>query len=243
MTSPASLRQLQGFLSLSRLDLMEQSPSQWDALFDIALNIIEKTCQKIGHKFLWSFGGGTALMIQIDHRESHDIDLFIDDPQIMAYLNPLTQGYILSRQPDSYDTDGSRATKLIFDKIGEIDFISCADITPHPSSKVEVRGHTIDLESPAEIVAKKIYYRGGCLQPRDMFDVSAVAERYGTAYVVDAIRECGTERLQSALAVTRNASPEFIAQINSQLMYRPHTAHLIEKAQPITESLLISALT
>ncbi|MEO9132390.1 MAG: nucleotidyl transferase AbiEii/AbiGii toxin family protein [Sphingomonas sp.] len=27
----------------------------------------------------WSFGGGTALMLMIDHRESHDIDIFLDD--------------------------------------------------------------------------------------------------------------------------------------------------------------------
>jgi len=28
----------------------------------------------------WTFGGGTALMLQIDHRESFDVDIFLDDP-------------------------------------------------------------------------------------------------------------------------------------------------------------------
>ncbi|MCG8559317.1 MAG: nucleotidyl transferase AbiEii/AbiGii toxin family protein [Hyphomicrobiales bacterium] len=41
----------------------------------------------------WTFGGGTALMLQIEHRESHDIDLFIDDPQILPLLNPETQDF------------------------------------------------------------------------------------------------------------------------------------------------------
>jgi hypothetical protein len=41
----------------------------------------------------WSFGGGTALMLQIRHRERHEIDLFIDDAQDLPCLNPKTQGY------------------------------------------------------------------------------------------------------------------------------------------------------
>lgn len=34
----------------------------------------------------WTFGGGTAMMIQIDHRESHDIDIFLDDVQLLPYV-------------------------------------------------------------------------------------------------------------------------------------------------------------
>lgn len=28
------------------------------------------------------------MMMQIGHRESHDIDIFIDDPQILGFLDP-----------------------------------------------------------------------------------------------------------------------------------------------------------
>lgn len=31
-------------------------------------------------------------MLQIDHRESDDIDIFLDDPQVLPFLNPETQG-------------------------------------------------------------------------------------------------------------------------------------------------------
>ena len=34
-------------------------------------------------------------MLQIDHRESFDVDIFIDDPQALPYLNPQTQGIAL----------------------------------------------------------------------------------------------------------------------------------------------------
>lgn len=29
----------------------------------------------------WTFGGGTAMMLQIDHRISQDVDIFLPDPQ------------------------------------------------------------------------------------------------------------------------------------------------------------------
>jgi hypothetical protein len=29
-------------------------------------------------------GGGTAMMMQIDHRSSRDIDIFVSDPQLLA---------------------------------------------------------------------------------------------------------------------------------------------------------------
>jgi nucleotidyltransferase AbiEii toxin of type IV toxin-antitoxin system len=32
----------------------------------------------------WTFGGGTAMMLQIDHRESYDIDIFLSDPQLLS---------------------------------------------------------------------------------------------------------------------------------------------------------------
>jgi len=53
-------------------------------------------------------------MLQIDHRESFDVDIFIDDPQLLTFLNPTTQSYTLAIHPDDYETDGTRALKIIF---------------------------------------------------------------------------------------------------------------------------------
>ena len=77
----------------------------------MAISIIDQASTTIGHRFLWSFGGGTALMLQIDHRESHDIDLFLDDPQVLPFVNPAAQGYNISRQLSDYQTDGAQVTK------------------------------------------------------------------------------------------------------------------------------------
>jgi hypothetical protein len=64
--------------------------SRWDELFTVACELIDQV--NTPYKILdrWSFGGGTAMMLQIDHRESHDIDIFLNDPQLLPYLNPAT---------------------------------------------------------------------------------------------------------------------------------------------------------
>lgn len=78
-----------------------QQASQWPLLFDLAIDILDHFQAANGFAPGWSFGGGTALMLQIDHRESHDIDIFLDDPQLLPFLNPETQGYLLARKPNS----------------------------------------------------------------------------------------------------------------------------------------------
>lgn len=217
-------------------------PTQWDVLFDLAMQIVQQARAAVGHEFSISFGGGTALMLQIDHRESHDIDLFIDDPQILPFLNPDTQDYKIFKNPDDYDTDGNSVTKLIFENLGEIDFICCADITDTPALVKSIRATEIPLELPSEIVAKKVYYRGSRLQPRDMFDLAAVAESYGDQYVIDALRQCGEDRCTSALDVVQAADSQFVKNVVSQLMMRDRTKHLVDCSQEAAKSLLLKSV-
>lgn len=95
----------------------EKRPSEWPVLFDLAINILEHFKKANGFTPQWTFGGGTALMLQIDHRESHDIDLFLDDPQLLPFLNPETQGIRLERAPDSYQA-GTDVLKLAYSDLG-----------------------------------------------------------------------------------------------------------------------------
>lgn len=219
-----------------------QQPSQWGLLFDAAVSTISLTEKKIGGRFIWSFGGGTALMLQIDHRESHDVDLFIDDPQILPLLNPLTQGYSVAVKPDDYDTDGTRMIKLIYNDVGEIDFICCSDVTNEPSIQTEIRGVMVQLETPAEIVGKKVFYRGTSLQPRDMFDIAAVSRTKGDAYVVAALRECGRGACETALSAAQRFDADAAKSVISRLMHRESTRDLIPHSQTITIELLRRAV-
>jgi hypothetical protein len=129
-------------------------PSEWPHLFDTAVRILSHFEAAHGGMPFWSFGGGTALMLQIDHRESHDIDLFLDDPQVLPFLNPETQNIDLERKPDSYSTEGTTVLKLAYKDLGEIDFICCVDITDAPAHTKDIRGHRAALETRAEIIAK-----------------------------------------------------------------------------------------
>jgi hypothetical protein len=143
------------------------NPSRWGELFDQAMMIIDQANGQ-GEIFgSWTFGGGTALMLHIGHRESHDIDLFIDDPQVLPYLNPQTQGYSLGVVPSSYDTDGTCSLKLSFDGVGEVDFICASTLSESPTVEMEVRGRKVCLETPLEIITKKLVYRGSSTRTPD----------------------------------------------------------------------------
>ncbi len=154
-SSRPSLQRRRDILFRCRREIMAQGESsQWPRLFDLALGLIEQV-KGTAYDFDWTFGGGTALMLQIDHRDSHDVDLFLEDPQLLPFFNPATQNFQLDRWPDDYESDGSRVVKLIFKGLGEIDFICCGAITEPPAHRSEIRGRSVLVETPAEIVARK----------------------------------------------------------------------------------------
>lgn len=183
------------------------------------------------------FGGGTALMLQIDHRDSFDIDIFVDDPQLLPFLNPKTQGYMLNTAPDDYQTDGIRALKLVFAGLGEIDFICAAQLTEKPTSLRSVLGVSVPVETPAEIIAKKIVYRGAALQPRDMFDIACVAKSLGREYVKETLKPFRPEAT-AALAVAKAMDPNFAKAVMQKLLRRPAFGQMPEEAQQMTRELL-----
>ncbi|WP_425359257.1 nucleotidyl transferase AbiEii/AbiGii toxin family protein [Ciceribacter lividus] len=176
-------------------------------------------------------------MLQIDHRESFDVDIFVDDPQVLPFLNPWMQGYTLPIWPDGYQSDGTRALKIVFEKIGEIDFICAAGLTVSPMQLAKVRGHNVLLETPAEIIAKKIYYRGSSMQPRDMFDIACVMKVLGGEYVVNALSPF-KEECRRALSVARRMDPQFAKTVMMSLLYRERFSDIPKQAQAMATELL-----
>lgn len=208
----------------------------------MAMAIIDQAnAQGIGMNS-WSFGGGTALMLQINHRESHDIDLFIEDAQYLPYLNPETQDYDLALAPNDYETDGTLALKIVFDGVGEIDFICCDPVTETPFTLAEIRGRNVRLETPAEILAKKVVFRGSHLQPRDMFDIAAVAQAMGTDYVIEACSRFPGASLE-ALRVTENMNPRLVDAVTEKLLVSEGFLGLQGRAQMIAKEILAAGMT
>lgn len=217
------------------------NPSRWGELFDQAMMIIDQANGQGEIIGTWTFGGGTALMLHIGHRESHDIDLFIDDPQALPYLNPYTQDYHLEVAPSSYDTDGTRALKLSFDGVGEIDFICTGTLSEAPTVEATVRGRKVLLETPLEIVTKKLVYRGSHIQPRDMFDIAAVAMVRDPNELIAGLRPY-TDECRIALAATERFSPAAAITVMCRLMIREGFEGLPDTAQGTVIRLLRSVV-
>lgn len=142
----------------------------WEELFDLAVGLIDHV--SLNSKVEWSFGGGTVLMFRLNHRRSKDIDIFIADQQLLGMFSPRLHDYVHALTA-SYSEE-VQAIKLQF-PMGEIDFIVAESLTQTPFEKSEVRGRPVMLETPAEIIAKKLWHRGHLATGRDLFDLAAVA--------------------------------------------------------------------
>ncbi len=117
-------------------------------------------------------GGGTRLMLALAHRISDDIDLFIRDPQWIAYLTPRLNDKF-EHLINAYD-EGATSLKLKFEN-GEIDFIVSMSLLGLPNDVASES--RFPLEPVVEVLAKKLFYRGWALTPRDLFDWFAIEKQ------------------------------------------------------------------
>ncbi|MHB1926592.1 MAG: nucleotidyl transferase AbiEii/AbiGii toxin family protein [Leptospirillum sp.] len=145
----------------------------WETLFDKAMFCLDSRHDQAPPWMRWSLGGGTALMLQVGHRVSKDIDIFVNDVQSLTLYTPR-----LNEAIEDLTTDFEEEVnyvKLRFGEEGEIDFIAVASLTDNPWTEQVLRGRNVRLETPEEIVVKKLMFRPATLAYRDVFDVAAVA--------------------------------------------------------------------
>ena len=145
----------------------------WETLFQRALVLIDSTRAAGVTLTDWSFGGGTVLMRRHNHRLSKDVDIFVPDRQWLGYLTPRLNDVAESLTTDYVEDAGS--LKLRFPE-GEIDFVASQALTENPTIVERLFGHDVAVETSAEIVAKKIWYRGERFTARDTFDLAMVSE-------------------------------------------------------------------
>ena len=189
----------------------------------MAMAIIDQAnAQGIGMNS-WSFGGGTALMLQINHRESHDIDLFIEDAQYLPYLNPETQDYDLALAPSDYETDGTRALKIVFDGVGEI--VARAD---------NARAVQFTVRAPREL-AKYIAHKGSITVDGTSLTVNAVnGAEFELTIVPHTLAETIMVDYQAGRKV--NLEVDLLARYLERLLLGDKAAE--PKASGLTESFL-----
>jgi hypothetical protein len=208
---------------------------KWLRLFRVAHSLIEQVNSPqriIDH---WTLGGGTAMMLRIDHRESNDIDIFLDDPQLIQFLDPEKRDFQFVIRPDDCRSDGARSLKLAFNDIGQIDFIVAVALAHSPVTEANVDGRIVLLETIPEIITKKVYHRASSIQPRDIFDIGAAAEE-NAELLIESLRKYPNHAKQ-ALATINRLNPEFVNHAIRQLAIKEKfkdVAHsAIEKAKEV----------
>ena len=147
-------------------------PGAWQELLAQALTLTDHLTSVINNP-TWSFGGGTVLMLRLNHRHSKDIDLFVPDPQYLGHFSPR-----LTDVAEALTTEYEEAAEYIkfFLPAGEIDVVVGTPLTDQPWETAEYLRRKICVESCAEIVAKKMHHRGHMAKARDLFDLCAVTE-------------------------------------------------------------------
>lgn len=146
----------------------------WESLFPHAFTLMDEVRKHGGIEPLWTFGGGTVLMLRYRHRFSRDIDLCVPDPQYLGYVTPRLSDAAEAISPDYLEQ--ANFVKLVLEA-GEIDIVAAANLTEHPFEVWEIMGQPVKVETAAEIVAKKLYHRGDRAAARDLFDLATVIDR------------------------------------------------------------------
>jgi hypothetical protein len=175
-------------------------------------------------------------MLQINHRESHDVDLFLNDPQFLGFLDPEKRDFNFEIQPAAHIGDGISFLKFSFQDIGEIDFIVSQSKTAEPTLQREIEGEQVLLETVAEIITKKIVHRGSSIRPRDIFDIAAASEQY--CDVIIAALGSYRDEVARTLETLDRLNPEFIDRAISQLAIREGFADVAKTAIERTRQIL-----
>ena len=81
--------------------------ASWERMLARAFTIIDEVDRTGACLDGIALGGGTALMLQIEHRESRDIDFFLPNPQLLAYVTAVAADMEAWFPGASYRGDGS----------------------------------------------------------------------------------------------------------------------------------------
>lgn len=152
-----------------------QLEANWPRLLEHALAALDT----LSGAAAWSWGGGTALSIRLDHRVSLDIDIFLTDTADLQRLSP-NANPVVRAMTENWQTPG-HYLKLLFDE-GEVDFIVALPRTVPAYDAWQWRGRSLLLETTAEVLAKKLHWRGSLALARDIFDLEAARRFDGAGF-------------------------------------------------------------
>lgn len=177
----------------------------------------------------WTFGGGTALALRYAHRISYDVDIFLYDAQVLGFLTPRLNDFAAAISHEY--REAANGLKIVTAR-GDIDFIVAGRMTDRLPDAIIVQEVKALVDAPAEILAKKIQYRGIAFARRDIFDLAALM-REDPAQVETAIQACTTDAVEAVAQAITNALPRLAADLPDYVNPTPRFRSLIKDASRI----------
>jgi hypothetical protein len=175
----------------------------------------------------WSFGGGTCLALRYGHRISYDVDLFVADAQLIPFLSPRLNDAAAALI--GYDVVEDSASLKVTRPTGEIDIVVAPMLTTPGAEPAEVLGRKIPAQTPEEILAKKMEYRGHAFTHRDAFDLAMLLDR-DPSRVAAAEAVCSDFRLDLLRRRLDLLLPVLTAELPDYVNATPGAEHLLGEA-------------
>jgi hypothetical protein len=183
----------------------------------------------------WSFGGGTRLALLYDHRISYDVDLFVTDAQLIPYLSPRLNDTVAALI--GYDAVEDVGSLKVEREEGDLDIVVAPLLTLPGAEPAEVLGQRVMAQTPEEILAKKMQYRGHRFTHRDCFDLAMLLERDPTR-VAAAEAACGDFQLALLRQRLDLLLPVLTRELPDNVNPTPSAQHLTTEAAPLIRAWL-----
>lgn len=177
----------------------------------------------LGAEHHMRLGSGTALAARWHHRQSTDVDLFVDpkDYEELFRKEQQFRSDLERHAPSAQNVVVEPGfARIVLVDGGEVSISTSPSLTSYPVSKDTVRGTTVPLEATAEILAKKLRYRmilNAQILPRDLYDI-AFARRNASVALHTALSTLRVEHLQDIDAELGYLRPGWIEQHHQPLI-------------------------
>lgn len=218
---------------------MSAPETRWRELLDLALPALDHVFGSEADETKpapWTLGGGTAIALWIDHRVSYDVDLFV--PSVPLKLFTPARNPAAALISPNFQWPGHY---LKFERPeGEIDFLSPVLQTEPGYGWIDYGARRIPVETPEEVIVKKIRFRSARFTARDVFDLAAVANvRPGLAKLLAQEVSDALQRTSEALELQAARGTEALAQ---SIVPTPSSAGLVTDAFTIGRRVLEDAI-
>ncbi len=218
---------------------MSAPDPQWRRLLDLALPALDHVFGPGTDETRpapWTLGRGTALALWIDHRISYDVDLFVPGVPLKRFTPQ--QNPAAARISGTYQWPGHY---LKYERPeGEIDFLSVVLQTEPGYAWMDHGARRIPVETPEEILVKKIRFRSARFTARDVFDLAAAARaRPALAEVMAREVPDALERTLESLEHQARRNSDTLAH---SIIPTAHAADLIAEAFPVGRRVLRDAI-